>query len=47
MKLFNNQPDAHEYFKQAILNDENEFSPKHKITEPIKKRIAAYVNSQI
>ena len=24
MKLFNNQPDAHEYFKQAILNDENE-----------------------
>ena len=30
MKLFNNQPDAHEYFKQAILNDENELEAMKK-----------------
>ena len=42
MKLFNNQPDATDYFKQAILNEENElevifgYSPGK---NPINKKI--------
>ena len=42
MKLFNNQPDAHEYFKQAILNDENELEAIFGYTpakNPINKKI--------
>tara|TARA_A100001037_G_scaffold14870_1_gene13361 strand:+ start:3438 stop:7349 length:3912 start_codon:yes stop_codon:yes gene_type:complete len=42
MKLFNNQPDAHEYFKHAILNDENELEAIFGYTpakNPINKKI--------
>ena len=42
MKLFNNQPDAPEYFKQAILNDENELEAIFGYTpakNPINKKI--------